>query len=263
MQRVGLVAAGALRTVKELVMAPNREMRRRSLADGLAGGYASLWRPWSPRILRMIDLNCTNPDCGTELTVEEDRRGKKVRCPKCKKVMRVPAPAEPEPSSLEMLEPVLEARGTGLAAATEKGEELARGGMGQVMLCHDKGLGRQVAMKVMSTGIADSDEHRLRFLEEAQVTGQLEHPNIVPVHELGKDPEGNLYFTMKLVKGRSLGQIIEEVREGRSSALQSREPREGTGKSPGLQTGQAELGTDEPSVRTLATMSLSDLLNIF
>src|SRR4026209_620584 len=48
-----------------------------------------------------------------------------------------------------------------------------------------------------------------RFLEEAHVTGQLDHPGIVPVHELGLDSEGRVYFTMKLVKGRELKQILE------------------------------------------------------
>ena len=82
------------------------------------------------------------------------------------------------------------------------------------MLCQDQGLGRPVAMKIMRSNIAASNEHRLRFLEEARVTGQLEHPNIVPVHELGKDDEGNLYFTMKLVKGQSLGQVLREMVNG-------------------------------------------------
>ena len=103
----------------------------------------------------------------------------------------------------------------GRAEPFEREKELAHGGMGAVILARDKAIQRELAVKVMRPQIADSEEHRLRFLEEAQVTGQLEHPNIVPIHDLGKDAEGNLYFTMKLVKGRSLGEILKETKDQR------------------------------------------------
>src|SRR5262249_29238143 len=54
---------------------------------------------------------------------------------------------------------------------------------------------------------------KLRFLEEAQITGQLEHPNIVPIHELGMDAQKRLFFSMKMVKGRSLAQVLDELRQ--------------------------------------------------
>src|SRR5262249_42609404 len=57
-----------------------------------------------------------------------------------------------------------------------------------------------------------------RFVEEAQITGQLEHPNIVPVHELGIDGQDRLFFAMKMVKGHSLAQILQEIREHPRSA---------------------------------------------
>jgi serine/threonine protein kinase len=87
--------------------------------------------------------------------------------------------------------------------------EIARGGMGAIIKAHDRDLRRPVAMKVM---LHDGKEHRLRFVEEAQITGQLEHPGIVPVHELGVDRRGRLFFTMKLVNGRSLKEIIADLR---------------------------------------------------
>jgi Leucine-rich repeat (LRR) protein len=62
-------------------------------------------------------------------------------------------------------------------------------------------------MKVLLADQRDRD--RRRFVEEAQINGQLEHPNIVPVHELGVDAENRLYFTMKLVRGRTLADIID------------------------------------------------------
>jgi serine/threonine protein kinase len=99
--------------------------------------------------------------------------------------------------------------------------ELARGGMGAILRVHDDELGRDLAMKVV-LGEADSRElerlsdsqgrYLARFLEEAQITGQLDHPGIVPVHELGIDSDGRLYFTMKLVKGRELREILPLVR---------------------------------------------------
>ncbi|MHC5078398.1 MAG: protein kinase domain-containing protein [Planctomycetota bacterium] len=87
--------------------------------------------------------------------------------------------------------------------------EIARGGMGAIVKIVDNDIRRPVAMKVM---LGEEEGDRLeRFVEEAQVTGQLEHPNIVPVHELGLDDEGKIYFTMKLVKGKSLESIIGKL----------------------------------------------------
>ena len=83
-------------------------------------------------------------------------------------------------------------------------DELARGGMGAVRQAFDRSLQRRMAVKTLH---ADTYEHVLLvhgFLREAQVTGQLDHPNIVPIHELGRNDEGELFFTMKLVDGESL-----------------------------------------------------------
>ena len=61
-----------------------------------------------------------------------------------------------------------------------------------------------------------------RFLEEAQVTGQLDHPGIVPVHELGVDADGRVYFTMKLVKGEDLSHVFAHIRYGREGWSKTR-----------------------------------------
>ncbi len=87
------------------------------------------------------------------------------------------------------------------------GTEIARGGIGVVVRAADRDLGREVAIKVMG-GDPRSMRSRLRFVEEAQVTGQLEHPNIVPVHDLGFAPDGRPYFTMQLLKGRTLAEVL-------------------------------------------------------
>lgn len=73
----------------------------------------------------------------------------------------------------------------------------------------DRNLLRHSAMKVLAPELARQESYRLRFLEEAQIGGQLDHPNIVPVHELGVDDDGALYFTMKRVVGETLEQWLE------------------------------------------------------
>ena len=90
-------------------------------------------------------------------------------------------------------------------------DEIGRGGMGSVLRVYDSNLRRHVAMKRILA--SSSDRTRLRFVEEAQITGQLEHPHIVPVHEIGRDTNGRLYFTMKLVRGETLHDILDSLRE--------------------------------------------------
>ncbi|MBK9974712.1 MAG: protein kinase [Planctomycetes bacterium] len=91
--------------------------------------------------------------------------------------------------------------------------EIARGGMGKVIEVEDNDLRRSVALKVLRKEMLDRRDLVERFLEEAQITGQLEHPNIVPVHEIGVDGRGNLYFTMKLVEGEDLSSILKRMRK--------------------------------------------------
>ena len=86
--------------------------------------------------------------------------------------------------------------------------EIARGGMGVVLRGHDADLGRDVAMKVLSKELAARPEVVRRFVEEAQIGGQLQHPGIVPVYELGLMADERPYFTMKLVKGKTLSALL-------------------------------------------------------
>jgi serine/threonine-protein kinase len=83
------------------------------------------------------------------------------------------------------------------------GKELARGGMGHVHPATDRNLLRHVALKRLDKDYALKSFYRDAFIAEGQMTGQLEHPNIVPVHELAVDENGIPYFTMKLVQGGS------------------------------------------------------------
>ncbi|MCP3916989.1 MAG: protein kinase [bacterium] len=105
--------------------------------------------------------------------------------------------------------------------------EVAQGGMGAIFKVWDQDLRRSLAMKVaLQNALIHEDpsqERSLgRFLEEAQVTGQLDHPGVVPVHELGVDGAGRVFFTMRLVRGRDLKEIIEEFHAGKKEWTQTR-----------------------------------------
>ncbi|MCA8918338.1 MAG: protein kinase, partial [Planctomycetes bacterium] len=100
-------------------------------------------------------------------------------------------------------------------------KEHARGGMGRILIAHDNVVGRDVALKELlpqqpsggsipqhteaSRGLTE------RFLREAKVTGQLEHPNIVSVYEIGKNDDDSLYYTMKFVRGQTLAARLSEI----------------------------------------------------
>ena len=88
--------------------------------------------------------------------------------------------------------------------------ELARGGMGAVFQGRDLDLGRDLAVKVIREEHRDDPEMVRRFVEEAQIGGQLQHPGIVPVHELGRFPDGRLFIAMKLVRGRTLAALLAD-----------------------------------------------------
>jgi CRP-like cAMP-binding protein len=90
----------------------------------------------------------------------------------------------------------------------DKGE-VARGGMGSIRKVFDQNLQRSVAMKVMFPEHRSEAKIVQRFAEEAQIMGQLEHPNIVPVHDFGED-DGTRYFTMLYVRGKTLTELLAE-----------------------------------------------------
>jgi uncharacterized membrane protein len=101
---------------------------------------------------------------------------------------------------------------------SQRGEH-SRGGMGRILLVHDETIGRDVALKELlpaadngpgGTPIRRSAAVVARFLREAQLTGQLEHPGIVPVYEVGRRSDGTLYYTMKLVRGKTLHDALAE-----------------------------------------------------
>ena len=88
--------------------------------------------------------------------------------------------------------------------------EIARGGMGAVLKGRDTDLGRDLAIKVLLDSHKDKPEVVARFIEEAQIGGQLQHPGIAPVYELGQFADQRPFFSMKLVKGKTLSALLAE-----------------------------------------------------
>jgi tetratricopeptide (TPR) repeat protein len=94
----------------------------------------------------------------------------------------------------------------------ELGEEIARGGMGAVHRARDRNLNRELALKVLLERFVCHAPVIARFVEEALIGGQLQHPGLVPVHELGTLPDGRPFIALKLIKGRTLSAILAERR---------------------------------------------------
>lgn len=88
------------------------------------------------------------------------------------------------------------------------GNEIAQGGIGRIHRATDTRLERPVAIKEL---LDPNPEHETRFLREALVTAQLQHPAIVPVYDIGRRPNGEIFYAMKLVSGRSLGEVVDEA----------------------------------------------------
>ena len=98
-----------------------------------------------------------------------------------------------------------------IAGRYERVGTLGRGGMGEVWSVRDRDLQCVVAMKVIRPNMIGNADAVARFVGEAQATAQLQHPGIVPVHELGKLPDNRLFFTMQLVQGRTLRSVVRAL----------------------------------------------------
>jgi serine/threonine protein kinase len=192
----------------------------------------------APEAKARISFSCTK--CGMKFNALAEFAGRKTTCPSCKEALVVPSPDQTlayvppagqidgAPSSLAKAEvdvgvtlgggvagtsslPSLMAGKSGGGARYVIDKELARGGMGAILRAIDCDIRREVAVKYLLD--QTSATNKVRFVEEAQITGQLEHPNIVPIHELGVDAQKRIFFTMKMVNGRSLGQILKMLRD--------------------------------------------------
>ena len=91
---------------------------------------------------------------------------------------------------------------------------LGIGGMGEVYRVFDRQLQRYVAMKVIRTDLSNRTVVVNRFIEEAQICAQLQHPNIIPIYDIGQLDDERYYFTMKEVDGVELSDVIRELHRG-------------------------------------------------
>lgn len=101
------------------------------------------------------------------------------------------------------------------------GRVLAEGGMGLVCEAEDVRCRRTIALKRLLKGEKISEDDRERFVAEAQITSRLEHPNIIPIHELGFDAQRNVYYTMKYIRGKTLTDILMEIRRGNEEIIEA------------------------------------------
>jgi serine/threonine protein kinase len=95
-------------------------------------------------------------------------------------------------------------------AGYEIDAEIARGGMGVVYHARDMAMGREVAVKVLLDKFPIDGPTARRFVDEARITGQLQHPGIPPIHHIGQRPDGRPYLAMKLIRGRTLDELLKE-----------------------------------------------------
>ena len=129
-------------------------------------------------------------------------------CAKC----AVSAPTTQLPV-LRVLAPPAEAEGGAGLPGHEVLEVIGTGGMGSVHRARQGSLARDVAVKIIRAERADAEDTE-RFLREARVLAQLDHPNIVPIYDSGTDAEGRCFYTMKMVRGRTLKAILLAVSKG-------------------------------------------------
>jgi serine/threonine-protein kinase len=167
-------------------------------------------------------LDC--PSCGNQDVPLADEDAAGADCPRCGNHITLsaatvttepPAPGPGSVSNSTLPPPVAGTAEDGSQPPRrlgryELGEEIARGGMGAVLLAHDPALKRDLAVKVLKPELHDRPELVQRFVEEAQITAQLPHPGIVPVHELGQDDNGLPFLAMKLVRGQTFEQLLTQ-----------------------------------------------------
>lgn len=101
----------------------------------------------------------------------------------------------------------------------EQGELLGKGGMGEVRTHVDTRIGREVAIKVLSPRKSPRGRSAERFVQEAMLQGQLEHPTVVPIYDVGSTVDGRPYFSMKRVRGQTLSEVLRGRRNGDPSTM--------------------------------------------
>jgi serine/threonine-protein kinase len=161
------------------------------------------------------------PDDGTDDTMLRDPAEVATAAPTGAALAATAAPARPSQATTAGLRgPALRARRPSrdpIAAAADQryelGELLGQGGMGEVVLAYDEQIGREVAIKRIR-GEQPSSGERARFWREARVQGRLEHPAVVPVHDIAIDRDGKPFFVMKRLSGTTMQDLMRKLRDG-------------------------------------------------
>ncbi len=129
-------------------------------------------------------------------------------------------PEEPiDPDKLKVESVVIQPSSAHVAQKYRFVRSIGRGGMKMVLQVTDRDSMRDVAMAVLPDAAARPHEEIARFVREARITASLEHPNIVPVHDIGVDANGVPFYTMKLLRGRTLASLIEHLANGDTQML--------------------------------------------
>ncbi|MBY0396674.1 MAG: serine/threonine protein kinase, partial [Thermoleophilia bacterium] len=150
------------------------------------------------------------PACGASMPCDEES-DLTLRCPECSGV--------PPTRALGPM-PFPEPAGGIDLRRHELLDAVGAGGMGEVYRTRDLPLGRDLALKVLRPAFARDRAAERRFLREARITAGLQHPGIVPVHNLGRLADGRLFFTMKLVRGQTLHQLLRDKAAGLLSVFE-------------------------------------------
>src|SRR5262249_27862891 len=132
----------------------------------------------------------------------------------------MPEPSKPPTTDAALTDAYPSARSEGpIAIPTEAGQyriegEIGHGGMGVVFRGHDPDFDRPLAVKVLAPQHGGRPDLERRFLEEARLTGRLQHPGIAPVHAVGRLDDARPFFSMKLIEGRTLAELLKERTPG-------------------------------------------------
>ncbi len=153
-------------------------------------------------------LLCTTIGCDATIAMDQDADGDKTLGFTLQAQTDVKAAPVPKDERFELIRPH------------------KQGGIGQVWLARDSELQREVAVKEIQPRYAEREDYRSRFVLEAEITGSLEHPGIVPVYSLGRDAKGRPYYAMRFIRGESLAVEIERFHKKSGEALAETEPRD-------------------------------------
>ena len=192
-----------------------------------ASEYLARFPQCAARLRRQLDFHAAVEEAGLTANGSEKANGGPVAAPP-------PSAPDAPPGSAETGEASSEAGGGETTVYPPPFEPQlrseryvirefhARGGIGEIWMAEDPEIGRTVALKRLRP---NRQEQKDRFLVEAQVTGQLEHPGIVPVHDLGLDESGQPFYVMSFIHGRTLKELLAEHHEDAGPDGESREVR--------------------------------------